>query len=528
MKIEKIPIDQIKAGKNTRSFIDVAKLAQLAQSIEANGLLQPIGLKKIDGGYELIFGFRRIEAFKLLERKEIDAMIFAEDQSIEELQIIENLQREDISIFDLAEAIRDYKKNSGLRFEEIGQILGKRPEEIAMINRINDLIDSLKKRLKDESLKLDAALYISRYPKEEQSDFAKDKQYYEVINLQRAKDFFDDRHDFTDRFPWPLDQSFNRLPKCTECKDRSSSQSLLFPEMNPEKEKCLNSFCLEKKLQQYIKEQMKLINKDDDLIVFDGDDFTYNYKYSIDHIDKEFHYISNLKAAKKNASGDNTVFGIIVKTNKIQNFGKLIEFDNSLVKADIKKAGISKTKKPIEELSPAKQLQRKIENYQRKKEIILFPKSIMLLNKIRAEFSKLDFKSFAFEEISIDSLAVILDYILDKSNFSLHEQLLKIYNPEKDRNNFFKIYKALCFSAIHVPDNPDPEWYYKSQEFDRLKKMAPALGIDLKGIDADLQKEFDEKLLIHKERFIKRNKIDPEAEDQAGDKKAKKKRGKKA
>lgn len=89
-----------------RVKFDTKKLESLAESISQNGLLQPLSVRKIKGGYELISGERRLRALKLLAVESAPCVVVSVDeQKSAVLALIENIQREDLNIFEEAEAI---------------------------------------------------------------------------------------------------------------------------------------------------------------------------------------------------------------------------------------------------------------------------------------------------------------------------------------------------------------------------------------------------------------------------------------
>ena len=89
-----------------RLRFDVKKLESLAESISQNGLLQPLSVRKIKGGYELISGERRLRALKLLGEDTAPCIVTQVDEEKSAvLALIENIQREDLNIFEEAEAI---------------------------------------------------------------------------------------------------------------------------------------------------------------------------------------------------------------------------------------------------------------------------------------------------------------------------------------------------------------------------------------------------------------------------------------
>ena len=101
-KIVEISLEEIKKNPyQPRTYFNEEKLNELKESIEKNGLLQPIIVKKAVKGYYIIAGERRYRAFELLGKKEIPAII--KEMTDEEMMIfavLENLQREDLSALE--------------------------------------------------------------------------------------------------------------------------------------------------------------------------------------------------------------------------------------------------------------------------------------------------------------------------------------------------------------------------------------------------------------------------------------------
>lgn len=111
-KMREILIEDIIAPKfHDRTSPGKASILELAKNIEAVGLQQPIVLRKLpDGKLERIIGYRRIEAMKLLERKEIQAIVLDEitDSEAMLMMVSENLQRENLNVYDETVALLEY------------------------------------------------------------------------------------------------------------------------------------------------------------------------------------------------------------------------------------------------------------------------------------------------------------------------------------------------------------------------------------------------------------------------------------
>lgn len=111
-KLQDVRIETIVAPKfHDRTAPSKASILELAKNIEAVGLQQPVVLRKLQNGkLERIIGFRRIEAMKLLERKEIQAIVLEEITDAEALlmMVSENIQRENLNVYDETVALLEY------------------------------------------------------------------------------------------------------------------------------------------------------------------------------------------------------------------------------------------------------------------------------------------------------------------------------------------------------------------------------------------------------------------------------------
>lgn len=136
-----IPIGQIRANPfQPRRDFDPVKLGELAGSIKEHGVLQPVLLRRVEGGYQLVAGERRLRAAELAGLTKIPAVIgdFAE-ATMMQVALVENLQREDLNPIEEAEAYRRLLDEFGLTQEEVAQKVGKSRPAIANILRLLNL-----------------------------------------------------------------------------------------------------------------------------------------------------------------------------------------------------------------------------------------------------------------------------------------------------------------------------------------------------------------------------------------------------
>ena len=126
--VETIKISLIEPKSDQpRKYFDEESLEQLADSIKQHGLLQPIIVRRIGGGFfQIVAGERRWRASKMAGLTEIPAIIIeADEMKASELAIIENVQREDLNPYEEAVAYKALMDTYGLTQEEVAARVGK-------------------------------------------------------------------------------------------------------------------------------------------------------------------------------------------------------------------------------------------------------------------------------------------------------------------------------------------------------------------------------------------------------------------
>jgi len=114
-----------------RSFSENA-IVELAGSIRRYGLLSPVIVRRTENGYELIAGERRLRALKLLGEEETDAAVMtACDRESALIALVENVQRENLSFFEEAEAYQALMTEQGMSREELAGRLSRSPSAVA-------------------------------------------------------------------------------------------------------------------------------------------------------------------------------------------------------------------------------------------------------------------------------------------------------------------------------------------------------------------------------------------------------------
>ncbi len=147
--VSEIPVDKIIPNPHQpRRNFDKEELKSLTESIRKHGVLQPLVVTQIDGGYELIAGERRVKAAKLAGLKEIPAVIKeATEQDKLELAVIENIQRHDLNPIEQAQAYRKLISEFKLTQEGVAMRVGKSREVVANTLRFLELPDEIQDAL---------------------------------------------------------------------------------------------------------------------------------------------------------------------------------------------------------------------------------------------------------------------------------------------------------------------------------------------------------------------------------------------
>jgi len=153
-----------------RKHFDQEKLAELAASIGAHGLLQPIIVRRAAGGFELLAGERRFRAAQLAGMDRLPALIYDVEDPLE-VALIENLQREDLSPLEEAEALAVLTERHGYNHREVAELLGKSRPYVSNTLALTRLPESVKADLHREGRAVSRELLLG-VAREEDPDAA--------------------------------------------------------------------------------------------------------------------------------------------------------------------------------------------------------------------------------------------------------------------------------------------------------------------------------------------------------------------
>ena len=136
-----IPIERIFRDENQpRKEFDKEKIEELAQSINKNGLIQPLIVTKKDNeNYTLVAGERRWRASQIANLKTLPALLLPTDLDKDEISLIENIQRENLKVTEEAQAYQRLIEKNSYTHDQLSKIVGKSRSHITNLLRILNL-----------------------------------------------------------------------------------------------------------------------------------------------------------------------------------------------------------------------------------------------------------------------------------------------------------------------------------------------------------------------------------------------------
>lgn len=151
---------------NPRKYFDEVSLAELAESIRQQGVLQPIGVRPIDesGKFEIVFGERRYRASLLAGLEEISAILLnVSDETAAEMAVTENLQRKDVTPMEEANAYQKLIESGRYDVQSLAVQFGKNENYIRTRLKFVSLIPEIAELLEKDEITISVASEICRY-----------------------------------------------------------------------------------------------------------------------------------------------------------------------------------------------------------------------------------------------------------------------------------------------------------------------------------------------------------------------------
>ncbi len=165
--VQAVPVDRVETNPyQPRTYFDTEALAELAESIRVQGIIQPITVRQLSPGqYQLISGERRLQASRLAGLTEVPAFIrLANDQQMLEMALIENIQRENLNALEIALSYQRLIAECNLRQEELGERVGKKRATVNNYLRLLKLPPEIQAGIRDGLVSMGHARALINVP----------------------------------------------------------------------------------------------------------------------------------------------------------------------------------------------------------------------------------------------------------------------------------------------------------------------------------------------------------------------------
>jgi ParB family chromosome partitioning protein len=224
--LNEIPIDQIEPNPDQpRREFDETAMQELAASIQTMGIIAPITLRQVsENHYQIIAGERRWRASQIAGLTAIPAYIrTANDESVMELALVENIQREDLNAIEIALAYEHLAETSGMTQEKISERVGKSRTAVTNYMRLLKLPAQIQMALKNREIDMGHArallaldspsLQLKLFKEVQKNQYSVRKVEEMVQALKNGEDVQTARKRITTRVPLSssLNESKNRL-----------------------------------------------------------------------------------------------------------------------------------------------------------------------------------------------------------------------------------------------------------------------------------------------------------------------------
>lgn len=169
-----LPVDSIRPGRfQPRTHFKQEALDELAQSIKSQGIIQPIVVRRMNDGYEIIAGERRWRAAQLAGLNKIPVLVRdLPDEAVLAMSLIENIQRQDLNVLEEANALYRLLNEFNLTHQEVAEAVGKSRTNVSNILRLLKLNIDVKHLLETGLIEMGHARALLALEGIQQSDMA--------------------------------------------------------------------------------------------------------------------------------------------------------------------------------------------------------------------------------------------------------------------------------------------------------------------------------------------------------------------
>lgn len=259
--LTEVPIDEISPHPENRRVggFDEESLGQLAESIKTHGVLHPPLVREIANGYELVAGERRWRAAKLAGYTSLDCDVRdVDDAELLEIQVIENLHREDVHPIDECDGYHRLLEH-GYEPARIAGDVGQSESYVRQRLKLKALIEPIREKVIAGTVPVSHAVLVARLNEKQQNTIL--NNYFQAYNderpvpLRQLKSHIEEKI-LTSLGSAPFSQKdtelFKKAGACVECPKRTGYEPELFPEVG-QRENCTDPACYKSKCDNLLK-----------------------------------------------------------------------------------------------------------------------------------------------------------------------------------------------------------------------------------------------------------------------------------
>lgn len=189
-RVQRVTLGQIRPCPfQPRKDFTAEALAELADSIKAQGIIQPLVVRARAGGFEIIAGERRWRAAQLAGLKDVPVLVReADDRAVLELALIENLQRENLNPLEEAQGYAELIETFQLRQEDVAGKVGKSRTVVANALRLLKLPSEVQTQIRDGRLTVGHAKVILGLAQPQEQRLAADRVLQQGLNVRQTEE----------------------------------------------------------------------------------------------------------------------------------------------------------------------------------------------------------------------------------------------------------------------------------------------------------------------------------------------------
>lgn len=248
--LSSIQVSKTAAQVQRRKYFQKAELAELSESIKSHGVLQPIIVRPVAKGSEVVAGERRYLAAKLAGLNEIPAISKAlSDEGVLEVQLIENLQRADLHPMEEAEGYQELMAKHKHPIEDIYSKVGKSRSYVYSRLKLLELSKPARKAFYEGKISASVGLLIARIPSEKLQNEALKNITRTTISYRRAKDIVQTNYMLrlsNNYFPKNDAKLLPKIGACGPCPKRTGNAPDLFGDVKGT-DVCTDPICFKNK-----------------------------------------------------------------------------------------------------------------------------------------------------------------------------------------------------------------------------------------------------------------------------------------